>query len=38
MASLLHRLPNLRLASDPAHLTWNRHPMLRGLASLPVIF
>lgn len=36
--TLLQRLPNLRLASDPADLTWNRNPMLRGLVSLPVAF
>jgi cytochrome P450 len=36
--TLLRRLPNLRLASDPALLTWNRNPMLRGLTSLPVVF
>ena len=37
-ATLLQRLPNLRLASDPAQLTWNNNFMLRGLRSLPVTF
>jgi cytochrome P450 len=36
--TLLQRLPNLRLAIDPAQLTWNKNPMLRGLTSLPVAF
>jgi cytochrome P450 len=36
--TLLQRLPNLRLASDPAQLIWNSNPMLRGLKSLPVMF
>lgn len=36
--TLLQRLPNLRLASDPAQLAWNFNPMLRGLTSLPVMF
>ena len=30
-STLLQRLPNLRLASDPAQLIWNINPMLRGL-------
>lgn len=37
-STLLRRLPNLRLAGDPEQLTWNAHPMLRGLKSLPVTF
>jgi cytochrome P450 PksS len=37
-STLLRRLPNLRLASDPAHLDWKRNPVLRGLTSLPVTF
>ncbi len=37
-STLLRRLPNLRLASDPAQLVWNVNPMLRGLKSLPVTF
>lgn len=37
-STLLRRLPNLRLTSDPAQLTWNANPMLRGLKSLPVAF
>ena len=36
--TLLQRLPNLRLASDPAQLIWSSNPMLRGLKSLPVTF
>jgi len=36
--TLLRRLPDLRLASDPAKLAWNANPMLRGLKSLPVTF
>jgi cytochrome P450 len=36
--TLLRRLPNLRLASDPEQLIWNRNPMLRGLKNLPVTF
>ncbi len=36
--TLLRRLPNLRLASDPAQLIWNNNFMLRGLRSLPVTF
>lgn len=35
---LLQRLPNLRLLADPATLTWNDGPMMRGLTSLPVAF
>jgi len=37
-STLLRRLPNLRLASDPTQLIWNVNPMLRGLKSLPVTF
>jgi cytochrome P450 PksS len=37
-ATLLQRLPNLRLASEAEHLAWTRNPMLRGLKSLPVTF
>jgi cytochrome P450 PksS len=36
--TLARRMPNLRLATDPISLTWNPNVMLRGLASLPVIF
>lgn len=36
--TLLRRLPNLRLASDPTRLDWKRNPVLRGLTSLPVTF
>lgn len=38
LGTLLRRLPNLRLASDPAQLLWNVNPMLRGIKSLPVTF
>lgn len=37
-ATLFQRFPDLRLASEPEQLTWNRNPMLRGLTSLPVTF
>ena len=37
-ATLIQRLPNLRLTSDPEQLIWNNNPMLRGLRSLPVAF
>lgn len=37
-STLLRRMPNLRLAGDPAHLDWKRNPVLRGLTSLPVTF
>jgi len=36
--TLLRRLPSLRLACDPAQLTWNSNPMLRSMTSLPVEF
>lgn len=36
--TLFQRLPNLRLASDPAQLIWNNNLILRGLRSLPVTF
>jgi cytochrome P450 len=36
--TLIQRLPNLHLASDPAQLIWNNNFMLRGLRSLPVTF
>lgn len=38
LSTLLRRLPNLRLASDPTHLAWTLNPVLRGLTSLPVTF
>ncbi len=38
IATLIKRLPDLRLATDSAQLTWNNNPMLRGLKSLPVTF
>jgi cytochrome P450 len=37
-STLFQRLPNLRLAIEPAQLVWNANPMLRGLKSLPVTF
>ena len=38
LGTLLQRLPNLRLASDPEQLIWNSNPMWHGLTSLPVTF
>jgi cytochrome P450 PksS len=38
IGTLFQRLPNLRLACEPAQLTWNPIPNLRGLQSLPVTF
>lgn len=38
LSTLLRRLPNLRLASDPTHLAWTLNPVLRGLTNLPVTF
>jgi cytochrome P450 PksS len=38
IGTLLQRLPSLRLASEPARLTWTHSPILRGLTSLPVTF
>ncbi len=38
IGTLLRRLPDLRLASDPEQLVWTRTPILRGLTSLPVAF
>ncbi|MBM2851144.1 MAG: cytochrome, partial [Anaerolineales bacterium] len=35
-ATLLRRLPNLRLATDV--LEWQAHPTFRGVKSLPVVF
>ncbi len=37
-ATLIRRLPNLRLAVDPATLTWRGNMVLRGLSVLPVMF
>ncbi|MCU1306224.1 MAG: putative cytochrome hydroxylase [Acidobacteriaceae bacterium] len=37
-STLLRRLPNLRLDSDPDSLTWRFNLGLRGLNSLPVTF
>ena len=33
---LLHRCPDLALATDPATLTWRTSTLLRGLSELPV--
>ncbi len=38
LASLLTRLPDLRLAADPADLRWRGGLIMRGLRSLPVEF
>jgi cytochrome P450 len=38
IGTLLQRLPNLRLVSEPEQLTWTQNPILRGLTSLPVTF
>lgn len=37
-STLLHRLPNLKLACEPEQLTWSPNPFLRSLMSLPVTF
>ena len=37
-ATLLRRLPNLRLAVPPSELTWRSGLELRGLERLPVVF
>ncbi|MFI9121657.1 cytochrome P450 [Streptomyces bikiniensis] len=38
LATLLTRLPDLRLASDPAELRWRGGLIMRGLRTLPVEF
>lgn len=38
LASLLTRLPDLRLAVDPAELRWRGGLIMRGLRTLPVSF
>ncbi|MGQ4515216.1 cytochrome P450 [Streptomyces sp. DW26H14] len=38
LASLLTRLPDLRLAADPAELRWRGGLIMRGLRTLPVRF
>lgn len=38
IGTLLQRLPNMRLASQPERLIWTSTPILRGLTSLPVAF
>ncbi|MBD0739993.1 cytochrome P450 family protein [Streptomyces sp. CBMA29] len=38
LASLLTRLPDLRLAADPAELRWRGGLIMRGLRTLPVSF
>ena len=38
LATLLHRLPDLRLAAEPADLRWRGGLIMRGLRTLPVEF
>jgi cytochrome P450 len=38
LATLLTRLPDLRLATDPAELRWRGGLIMRGLRTLPVAF
>ncbi|NJP46254.1 cytochrome P450 family protein [Actinacidiphila epipremni] len=38
LATLLTRLPDLRLAADPADLRWRGGLIMRGLRTLPVAF
>lgn len=38
LATLLTRLPDLRLAADPAELRWRGGLIMRGLRTLPVSF
>jgi len=38
LATLLRRLPDLRLAADPADLRWRGGLIMRGLRTLPVQF
>jgi cytochrome P450 len=38
LARLLTRLPDLRLATDPAELRWRGGLIMRGLRTLPVAF
>ncbi|MGI5352845.1 cytochrome P450 family protein [Streptomyces sp. CA-250714] len=38
LAALLRRLPDLRLAADPAELRWRGGLIMRGLRTLPVQF
>lgn len=38
LATLLKRLPDLRLAGDPADLRWRGGLIMRGLRTLPVEF
>lgn len=38
LATLLRRLPDLKLAEDPAELRWRGGLIMRGLRSLPVEF
>ncbi|MEU1078425.1 MULTISPECIES: cytochrome P450 [unclassified Streptomyces] len=38
LATLLRRLPDLRLAADPADLRWRGGLIMRGLRTLPVAF
>ncbi|MEU8567258.1 cytochrome P450 [Streptomyces pathocidini] len=38
ITTLLRRLPRLRLACRTEELRWQRHPVVRGLAALPLRF
>ncbi|NEE38533.1 cytochrome P450, partial [Streptomyces sp. SID7982] len=38
LATLLRRLPDLRLAAEPADLRWRGGLIMRGLRTLPVAF
>jgi cytochrome P450 len=38
LGALLTRLPDLRLAADPAELRWRGGLIMRGLRTLPVAF
>ncbi|SCK38341.1 hypothetical protein H181DRAFT_03241 [Streptomyces sp. WMMB 714] len=38
LSTLLRRLPDIRLAADPADLRWRGGLIMRGLRSLPVVF
>ncbi|RBL84549.1 cytochrome P450, partial [Streptomyces cavourensis] len=38
VATLLKRLPGLRLAAEPADLRWRGGLIMRGLRTLPVEF
>lgn len=38
IGTLLHRLPDLRLAVEPEQLVWRPSPLLFGLSKLPIVF